>query len=63
MGKKKFVLRLDDDLYKAVEKWASDEYRSVNGQLEWMIFNQLKLAKRLQKNKGFDIKDLPDIET
>ncbi len=42
MAKKKFVLRIEDDLYAAVEKWAADEFRSVNGQLEWLIFKMLK---------------------
>ena len=49
MPKKKFVLRIDEDLYAAVEKWAADEFRSANGQLEWMIYQQLKAAKRLKE--------------
>lgn len=49
MAKKKFVLRIEEDLYTAVEKWAADEFRSVNGQLEWLIFIMLKEAKRLKK--------------
>eukprot|EP01133_Synstelium_polycarpum_P012546 gene12546-14725_t len=36
---------------KAIEKWAADEFRSVNGQLEWMLYKSLKDAKRL-KVKG-----------
>ncbi|GAO43519.1 Arc family DNA-binding protein [Flavihumibacter petaseus] len=39
--KKSFVLRLDADMYKLLEKWAADEFRSVNGQLEWIIRQQL----------------------
>ena len=54
MPKKKFVLRIDEDLYAAVEKWAADEFRSVNGQLEWIIYQQLKTAKRLKKKKTED---------
>ena len=50
MAKKKaFALRLNEDLMKAVEKWAADEFRSTNGQLEWMISESLKKAKRLKK--------------
>ena len=49
MPKKKFVLRIDEDLYAAVEKWAADEFRSVNGQLEWIVYQQLKAARRLKK--------------
>jgi hypothetical protein len=48
--KKKFVLRIDEELYAAVEKWAADEFRSVNGQLEWIIFKMLKDARRLGKD-------------
>lgn len=50
MAKKKaFALRLNEDLMKAVEKWAADEFRSTNGQLEWIINESLKKAKRLKK--------------
>jgi hypothetical protein len=44
--KKNFVLRLDEDVYKALEKWSADEFRSVNGQLEWLIDTALKKAGR-----------------
>ncbi|MBX2894569.1 MAG: Arc family DNA-binding protein [Cyclobacteriaceae bacterium] len=47
--KKPFVLRLDPELLKAVEKWASDEFRSTNGQLEWIISKALKEAGRLKQ--------------
>ncbi|MBI1226553.1 MAG: Arc family DNA binding domain-containing protein [Bacteroidetes bacterium] len=50
MAKKKFVLRIEEDLYDAVEKWAADEFRSVNGQLEWLIFVMLKESNRLKKD-------------
>ena len=50
MSKKKaFALRIDEDLLKAIEKWAADEFRSTNGQLEWMLNKSLKDAKRLPK--------------
>ena len=52
MSKKKpFALRLSPELMKAVEKWAADEFRSVNGQLEWMITKCLRDAKRLKPEK------------
>ena len=44
--KKNFVLRIDEDVYKALEKWASDEFRSVNGQIEWIVDKALKDAGR-----------------
>lgn len=46
--KKNFMLRLDADMYKLLEKWAADEFRSVNGQLEWIIQQQLKAAGRMK---------------
>lgn len=55
-NKKSFVLRIDEDVYKAMEKWASDEFRSVNGQIEWLINQQLKAAGRLKSAKGTDSK-------
>jgi len=45
-SKKSFVLRLDEDVFKALEKWAAEEFRSVNGQLEWVIDAALKKAGR-----------------
>ncbi|HPF51038.1 MAG TPA: Arc family DNA binding domain-containing protein [Draconibacterium sp.] len=50
MSKKKtFVLRIDPETMDALEKWAADDFRSINGQLEWIIHNALKDAKRLKK--------------
>lgn len=47
--KKPFVLRLDPEIFKAVEKWAADEFRSTNGQLEWIISKALKDAGRMKQ--------------
>ncbi len=49
--KKPFVLRLEPELLRAVEKWAADEFRSTNGQIEWIISQALKDSNRL-KTKG-----------
>jgi len=46
--KKSFALRVDAELLEAVEKWAADEFRSTNGQLEWIISKALKEARRLK---------------
>ncbi len=55
-SKKSFVLRIDEGTYKVLEKWAADEFRSVNGQMEWLIEQALKKAGRgrdaKQKDKG-----------
>ena len=50
-SKKNFVLRIDGEIYKALEKWAGDEFRSVNGQIEWIIHQQLKEVGRLKEPK------------
>lgn len=52
MAKKKaFALRINEEMLKAVEKWAADEFRSTNGQIEWMLMQYLKQAKREPKQK------------
>lgn len=53
-NKKTFVLRVDEDVYKALEKWAADEFRSVNGQIEFLIDTSLKKAGRKKESKGKD---------
>jgi len=52
MAKKKaFALRINEDMLKAIEKWAADEFRSTNGQIEWMLMQYLKEKKREPKPK------------
>lgn len=48
--KKSFVLRIDPDKMDALEKWAADEFRSTNGQLEWIIDQALKKAGRWKQS-------------
>jgi len=45
--KKSFVLRIDPDVYDAIEKWAAQEFRSANGQIEWIINKALRDARRV----------------
>lgn len=49
MAKKTFALRVDDEIFDAIEKWADDEFRSVNGQIEWILSEALKKSKRYPK--------------
>jgi hypothetical protein len=44
--KKPFVLRIDPEKLKAVEKWAADEFRSTNGQIEYILDQALRKAGR-----------------
>lgn len=55
--KKNFVLRVNIDMYKAIEKWAADEFRSVNGQIEFLLNDALKHAGRLPKQEDKPKKD------
>ena len=48
---KSFILRVDSDTMDAIEAWAADEFRSTNGQLQWIITEALRKAKRLPKRK------------
>jgi hypothetical protein len=45
--KKSFVLRIDNETYKALEKWASDEFRSVNAHIEFLLRDAARRAGRL----------------
>ena len=48
---KSFILRVDSDTMDAIEAWAADEFRSTNGQLQWIITEALSKAKRLPKKR------------
>ena len=47
---KSFVLRLDSATMQAVENWAVDEFRSTNGQLQWIVADALRRNRRLPKH-------------
>jgi hypothetical protein len=53
--KKQFILRLDSEKLKIIEKWADDEFRSINGQIEYIIDQALRKSGRL-KLKSENIK-------
>lgn len=45
--RKKFLLRLDPEVYAAVQRWADDDLRSVNAQIEFLLRKAVREAKRL----------------
>jgi hypothetical protein len=49
--KKSFVLRMDPETFKSLEKWAADEFRSLNGQIEYLLHQNLKKANRHPRKK------------
>ncbi|MDH4196646.1 MAG: hypothetical protein OEW05_04495 [Candidatus Aminicenantes bacterium] len=58
--KKKFLLRLDAELYDALEKWAADELRSVNGQMEYVLKEAARRSGRLLEGRTREVhKDSP----
>ena len=48
---KSFILRIDSETMDAIEAWAADEFRSTNGQLQWIINEALRKAKRLPRRR------------
>ena len=48
---KSFVLRVDPDTMDALERWAADEFRSINGQLQWIISEALRKSGRDKRDK------------
>ncbi|MDE5794826.1 MAG: Arc family DNA-binding protein [Muribaculaceae bacterium] len=55
MGKqqnKGFLLRLDPEMMEQVEKWAAQEFRSVNGQIQWIIAESLRRHGRINKTNS-----------
>lgn len=47
--KRSFALRVDAETLKAIEKWAADDFRSVNGQIEWLLHKALTESGRQKK--------------
>jgi hypothetical protein len=59
---KSFVLRVDTATMDAIEKWAADEFRSTNGQLQWIIAEALRKSGRLKKTKSTSFTDSEEKE-
>jgi len=51
-ARKNFPLRISPDLYAALERWASDELRSVNAQIEFLLTDAVKKAGRVKRSSG-----------
>ena len=50
--RKPFLLRIPPELYAALEKWAADELRSVNAQMEYLLTEAVKKAGRVKKSRS-----------
>ena len=51
-ARKAFLLRLPPELHAAIEKWAADELRSVNGQIEYLLAQSVNKAGRARRPKA-----------
>ncbi len=52
--KKQIPLRLSASMYKELAAWADEEFRSVNGQIEYLLFSCLEARKKGKKSVGRD---------
>jgi hypothetical protein len=52
-ARKQFLLRIDPDLWRELERWAADELRSVNAQVEWLLREAVR--QRRGKRTGDDV--------
>ena len=48
MARKQYPLRIDPQIWEAVQRWANDDFRSVNAQVEWILRDALRRAGRLR---------------
>ncbi|MBR2681803.1 MAG: Arc family DNA binding domain-containing protein [Atopobiaceae bacterium] len=63
MARKQYPLRIDPEIWAAVEQWAADDMRSANGQVEWILCQALRRAGRLPKSRrGNEAAQAPSTE-
>ncbi len=63
LTKKTFVLRINDETFSALAKWAEDEFRSVNGQIEMILDKALKESNRVKQTSTQKKKQLKSVGT
>jgi len=60
--KKKFLLRIDETIHAALEKWAADDLRSINAQIEYLLTQALKNSNRLKNSNTTEPTNPPPTE-
>jgi hypothetical protein len=60
--KKKFLLRIDENIHAALEKWAADDLRSINAQIEYLLTQALKNSNRLKTSGSTEPTNPPQNE-
>ena len=61
-GRKSFPLRIQPELFEVLERWANDEFRSVNGQIEYLLMEAARKAGRLKPKSSKETKESLDDE-
>ncbi len=62
--KKKYLLRLDESLYTALERWAAHDLRSVNAQIEFLLTDAVRKSGRLKsQEEQSDSRETPDVSS
>ena len=61
--KKKFLLRIDSNVYAALEKWAADDLRSINAEIEFLLTDALKKSGRVNPNNPITENDSSKTDT
>ena len=61
-GKKQIPLRLSDKLYNAITSWAEDDFRSVNGQIEYLLTECVRQRKKNGKYVSNEIDTPPELD-
>ncbi|WP_018622941.1 ribbon-helix-helix domain-containing protein [Spirosoma luteum] len=59
--KKAFVLRIQPETLKELERWAQEEFRSVNGQIEFLLNDALRKRKKRGQNSNNESPESPDM--
>ena len=61
--KKKFLLRIDGNIHAALEKWAADDLRSINAQIEFLLTQAIKNSGRLKNLESNESTKTPENNT
>ena len=62
MAKKQVPLRLNEKLYDAIAAWAEDDFRSVNGQIEYLLTECVKQRKKDGKYVSQHLHEPPELD-
>ena len=53
-SRKSFLLRIDPELWRELDRWSQEELRSVNGQIEFLLKQAVQKRKRSEESEGAD---------